>query len=221
MPSANLDKLRFMSQLSLFSLVDFLAVFAAAIGGAIAARQNRRHAYDVVGVLGLGFASALGGGITRDLVIGHGPPLAFQDSRYLVTALTGAAVGLVLGSSLILRIRSVLALMDAAALGLFAVAGATRAVDRDLGALAALLLGITTAVGGGALRDVLSGRTPRIFERGELYAIVATIAAAAFLITISLGVSRTTATIAGSLTGFVVRLLAVRLGWRTQPIHRA
>ena len=48
--------------------------------------------------------------------------------------------------------------------------------------LPALLLGATTAVGGGCIRDVLSGRTPKIFERGELYAIAAAFGAAMFLL---------------------------------------
>lgn len=74
-----------------------------------------------------------------------------------------------------------LVIVDAAALALFAVAGATGALDLSLVVLPALLLGCVTAVGGGSLRDVLSGRTPRVFERGELYAIVAFVAAATFL----------------------------------------
>src|SRR4051812_6056382 len=116
-----------MQQLSLFAVIDFLGVFTGAIGGAIEARRDQHHAFDLVGVLGLGFVSALGGGIMRDMVIGHGPPFAFQDSRYLMTALAGAAVGLILGASFVLRLRAVFVLADAAALSLFAVAGATRA----------------------------------------------------------------------------------------------
>lgn len=207
-----------MHGLSLFSLIDFLAVFAGALGGAIEARNDRQHAFDIVGVLGLGFVSALGGGICRDVLIGHGPPLAFQDPRYLILALAGAAAGVVVSLRIAGRIRLLLLLVDAVALGLFAVAGATRGMNAGLTAFPALLLGITTAVGGGALRDVLSGHTPRIFERGELYAIVATVAAAVFLTAVSAGIARPAATAAGSLTGFVLRILAVRFGWRTRPV---
>jgi len=209
-----------VSGLTLFSLIDFLGVFAGAVGGAIAARRNESYAFDFVGVLGLGFVSALGGGITRDVLIGHGPPLAFADIRYLITALFGAVVGSVIGARAEARIKGSLLFLDAAALGLFAVAGATRGLDSGLSALPSLLLGITTAVGGGALRDVLSGRPPRIFERGELYAIVAALSAALFLVSVAFGLSRTLATVLSTVTGFVIRLLAVRFGWQTRPIER-
>lgn len=48
--------------------------------------------------------------------------------------------------------------------------------------LPALVLGVVTAVGGGSLQDVLSGRTPKVFERGEPYAVVAAFASIVFLV---------------------------------------
>src|ERR1700756_1533103 len=79
----------------LFQLIDFLGVFVGALGGALSAVRDTRYKYDLVGVTGLAFASALGGGITRDLILQKGPPLAFVDVRYLVAALAGAAAGLI------------------------------------------------------------------------------------------------------------------------------
>src|SRR5260370_39749413 len=80
----------------LFSLIDFLAVFAAALGGAIAAVRDTRFKYDLVGVTGLAFAAALGGGIIRYLILQHGPPLAFSDRRELLLALAGPSGGMLL-----------------------------------------------------------------------------------------------------------------------------
>ena len=79
---------------TLFSLVDFLGVFVGAFGGALAAVRDTRYKYDLVGVTGLALVSALGGGITRDLILQKGPPLAFADARYLITALAGAVIGM-------------------------------------------------------------------------------------------------------------------------------
>src|SRR5438445_12568885 len=109
--------------------------------------------------------------------------------------------------------------VDAIALGLFAVAGSTRAINAHLGFLPALLLGCVTAVGGGCIRDVLSGRTPKIFERGELYAIAAAFGAAMFLLCDALKLPREISTIAGSLCGFGLRLLALRYHWQTRSIR--
>lgn len=201
---------------SLFSLIDFAGVFAGAVGGALEAKQNRTYQFDFVGVIGLGFISALGGGITRDILLQHGPPLAFTDIRYLLIALTGGALGLLCGSTPGRTLGRLLILIDAAALGLFAVAGSTRAMAAGLSFLPALLMGIITAVGGGSLRDVFSGRTPKVFERGEPYALVAALAATVFLICNQLSGNVTLSTTVGLATGFIFRVLALRLNWRTK-----
>src|ERR1700722_4204659 len=164
---------------SLFSLIDFAGVFAGAVGGALEAKQNRTYQFDLVGVIGLGLISALGGGITRDILLQHGPPLAFTDIRYLLIALAG---GLLCGSTPGPKLSKLLIVVDAAALGFFAVAGSTRALAAGFSFLPALLMGVITAVGGGSLRDVFSGRTPKVFERGEPYALVAAIVSVLFLV---------------------------------------
>ncbi|HWX56234.1 MAG TPA: TRIC cation channel family protein [Verrucomicrobiae bacterium] len=204
----------------LFSLIDFLGVFAGAVGGALAAVRNTSYKFDLVGVTGLALVAAVGGGITRDIILQNGPPLAFQDVRYLIIALAGAAVGMLFVSRIGKRAEQTLVVVDAMALGLFAVAGSTRAIDAGLKWLPALLLGGVTAVGGGCLRDVLSGRTPKIFERGELYAIAAIFGASMFLLCIAAGLSREISTIAGTLSAFALRLLARRFQWHTRQVRR-
>ncbi len=203
----------------LFFIIDFLGVFVGAVGGALAAVRETRYKYDLVGVMGLSLASALGGGITRDLIIQIGPPLAFQDARYLVTALVGGVVGMVFASRIGKSAERLMVVIDAAGLGLFAVAGCTRALDADLSRLPALLLGAITAVGGGCIRDVLSGRAPKIFERGELYAIAAGFGAMMFLLSDHFGFSREASTTIGGLSGFSLRLLALRFHWETRPVR--
>jgi len=203
----------------LFSLIDFLGVFVGALGGALAAVRETRYKYDLVGVTGLALASALGGGITRDLILQKGPPLAFADARYLIVAMAGAVIGMLFAHRIGRNTERAIIFIDAAALGLFAVAGSTRAITAGLGRLPALLLGALTAVGGGGIRDVLSGRTPKIFERGELYAIAAAFGAAAFLICDAFRLPREVSTIVGTLSGFGLRLLALRYYWETRPIR--
>jgi uncharacterized membrane protein YeiH len=203
----------------LFSLIDFLGVFFGALGGALAAVRDTRYNYDLVGVTGLAIVSALGGGITRDLILQHGPPLAFADPRYLMIALAGAVLGMIFVRQAGRNTERVIIFMDAVALGLFAVAGSTRAIQSGLSWLPALLLGVTTAVGGGCLRDVLSGRTPRIFERGEFYAIPAALSAATYLACHALLIPRQMSTLAGVLSGVTLRLLAMKFHWETRPIR--
>ena len=71
-----------------FRVVDVTGVFCAAIIGAKLARE--RH-FDAVGFATLAVISALGGGMTRDVLLQQ-IPVAFTDPFYLGGALLGAAV---------------------------------------------------------------------------------------------------------------------------------
>src|SRR5690606_34491732 len=86
------------------------------------------------------------------------------NSRYLVVALSAA--GLTMGFySFVRRINHPVLLFDAMGLSLFAITGAQKSLAFGHNAMVAVLLGITTAVGGGVLRDVMLNRVPVIFER--------------------------------------------------------
>jgi uncharacterized membrane protein YeiH len=61
---------------------------------------------------------------------------------------------------------------DALGLAIFAVTGAYKTLSYGHNGLLATLLGTTTAVGGGVLRDILLNRVPVILER-EIYALAA------------------------------------------------
>lgn len=202
-----------------FFVVEYLGVFVGALGGALSSVRDTRYKYDVVGVLGLALASALGGGIARDLILQQGPPLAFVNIYYLLTSFVGAAVAIAFGSRMGPGMDKAIVLIDAAALGLFSVAGTTRALNAGLKYLPSLLLGVTTAVGGGSLRDVLSGRPPKVFERGQLYAIAALAGSAVFLLSDFLNFSRTFSTVIATVACFLLRMLAWRFDWRTRPIE--
>lgn len=193
--------------------LDLAGVAANAIlGGAIA----RQHRFDVVGLVGLAVISGLGGGIVRDVLLQHGPPVALTDLAYLLVALAGAAVILVTRPSGALWRRS-FQLVDAAALGCWAVAGAEKTLGAGLGVLPAVLLGTITAVGGGAIRDVVLRRPPTVFRPGPLQAASAVVGSIVLVAARELGHPRL-----GVVLGIVVtagsRLLALGLGIRAPRI---
>ena len=206
--------------MSLFSVIDFLAVFAGALGGADEAARDRGKEYDIVGVVFLGLVSALGGGITRDVLLHRGAPLALVDGRYLLFALAGSLIAVLLRAPVAGRRRNALLVIDAAGLGLYAVAGSTRAWNAGLTLLPSMLLGAITAAGGGAWRDVLSGRTPAVFQRGSPYVLVALIASAIYFAGRYTGAADPYPTIAGAGAGFVLRLIALKFGWKTKAVRQ-
>lgn len=204
---------------TIFFVVEFLGVFVGALSGGLSAIRDTRYKYDLIGVFGLSFVTALGGGITRDIILQNGPPLAFQDIRYIPIALIGAAFAAAFEHRMGKGMDRAIDLTDAAALGLFAIAGTTRALNDGLTLLPSILLGLVTAVGGGSLRDVLGGRTPRVFERGQFYAIAALGGSATFLLCNATGAGRTWSTVAGTVSCFLLRILSVRFNWRTRPLR--
>ena len=204
---------------TLFFVVEFLGVFAGALSGGLSAIRDTRYKYDLIGVFGLAFVTALGGGITRDVILQNGAPLAFQDVRYIAIALIGAAFAAAFEHRMGPGMDRAIDFTDAAALGLFAIAGTTRALNDGLTMLPSILLGLVTAVGGGSLRDVLGGRAPRVFERGQFYAIAALAGSATFLLGNAVGLNRTSSTVAGAGVCFLLRILSVRFNWRTRPLR--
>jgi uncharacterized membrane protein YeiH len=150
--------------------LDLIGLFAFGIsGGLMAIRRD----FDVVGIVILAVVTALGGGILRDLILGDTPPPAFTEWEYLVVPLAAAAVAFVAHPE-IERLMRALLVFDAAGLGLFCVAGTLKALDYGLGPVAAATLGVTTAVGGGVLRDVIARETPALVRPdSELYALPA------------------------------------------------
>src|ERR1700743_1133453 len=97
---------------TLFFVLDYAGIAIASAGGALHARQHKRYAYDIIGAFGLALASGLGGGIARDVLLGHGSPLALEMVDYLYTALAGAAIALLFGSSFGVRMQRAMLLID-------------------------------------------------------------------------------------------------------------
>ena len=55
----------------------------------------------------------------------------------------------------------------------FAVSGVMVAIEKNLDFFGAIVLGVTTAVGGGAFRDILLGFTPPLMFRNSTYVMIA------------------------------------------------
>ena len=194
---------------AIFYAVDLFGVFAGALTGALVARRLR---YDITGYWGLALGSGLGGGLIRDVCLQAGPPLALVEPAYLPTVAVAALLGAFFGPK-IEALRKTITVVDALALANFAVAGSLRSLDAGLGPWPVVLLGVITAVGGGIVRDLLTGDTPMVFRRGELYALAAMGACIVVVLVRELGAPREATVLAGMATGFGLRMGSLRYGW--------
>lgn len=176
------DIIKVFDPSTFFRVVDVTGVVANGLLGGIVARRLR---FDLVGFLVLAILTGLGGGMIRDVLLTT-RPVALTDPAYLAGAIGAASVAYLIplqGKWL----RRGLALADMLAVGAWSATGTIKALGYGLDVLPALLLGVTTGVGGGMIRDVLTGRIPAIFGGNTLYATLAIIGSLQALVLAKLG----------------------------------
>jgi len=188
--------------------LDLTGTFAFALNGALTAVKVAR--LDIVGVVTLGVITAIGGGMIRDILLGALPPATFSDWRYLAVAAGGSLVAFWWAHGLE-RLSKPILVLDAAGLSLFAVSGALKALDSDMGFAQAVLLGAVTGVGGGTLRDVLIREIPAVLSSG-LYAIPALVGAFVVVGADRAGAPELSSAVVAAGVCFVIRMLGVRFG---------
>lgn len=195
---------------------DLAATFTFASTGAISAM---RKGYDFIGVLVLSLAAGLGGAFLRDgIFLGTGPSAVLLDGRYLLAVGAGAVAGALFARH-VQRLALAISIIDGLGLGIYAVVGAQKSLHLDLGILAAVLVGTVNAVGGGLVRDVLVREEPMLFRPSEFYAIAAILGASLFAVfAVKLHVDAEEAALGAIAVTFLVRMLSLRLGWRTRAL---
>lgn len=188
--------------------LDLLAVFVGAVSGGLVAVLR---GFDVAGVVALAIVTGIGGGMIRDVLLNQ-LPASLDNPWYLTTALGGAAAVFFFAGT-VQRMAAVVLIADAVVLGLYGIVGAEKAIANGLELLPAILLGMITTIGGGALRDVLTGRVPAIFQQGELYAIAALMGVVSFVALDHVGVAVALSAVIGTSVTFAMRIGAWRRGW--------
>lgn len=208
---------------TLFFLTELIGTVAFSISGAMLAIERE---LDLFGVIFLGAVTAIGGGIVRDLLLGQIPPQAFQNYVYLLLAVAAALLVFAVshvqnkkGLPIKFMNDTVLNVFDAAGLGIFSVIGVQNTVRAGFGdnAFFCIFLGMTTGVGGGMLRDVLSRATPAVLRK-HIYAIASIIGAICFYYLKF--ISETGAIFVSVILVIILRVLASHYQWtlpRIQP----
>ncbi len=151
--------------MSIIYAIDITGTFAFAISGALVAIRKK---FDVFGVLIIAFVTAIGGGMTRDVLINAHPINWISDINYLWTILTAVAVTFLFRSK-IAPLRKTMFLFDTIGISVFTLIGVQKGLSFNLHPFAALVMGMSSAVMGGVIRDVLTNEIPLIFHR-EIYA---------------------------------------------------
>jgi uncharacterized membrane protein YeiH len=137
---------------------------------------------DIFGACVMGLITSIGGGTMRDVILNI-PVFWATDLNYIWVALASSVVAFY-GNRLMTRkeIYQLMLYVDGIGVSLFVIQAAHKVVGLDFAMpLGPILLGVLTAIGGGVLRDMLSG-SPTLLMKKELYAVPLTIGVTLYMI---------------------------------------
>ncbi len=208
----------------LLTILDIIGVVSFTISGSLLATKKKM---DYLGVCILGIITAVGGGATRDIIIGRTPPVMFTDPIYVALSFIVAnIVFLFLYFHINVKARpkmthifeTVLFCFDTIGLASFTVNGVIvgkTIVDGNL--LLCSFLGVITGVGGGVLRDLLATEVPAIFRK-HVYAM-ASIAGALATSILWDHAGQLVSVIVGMAVIILIRFFARHFKWNLPHIH--
>ncbi len=202
--------------MTIFYSLDILGTAAFAISGALVAINKR---FDPFGVLIIAFATAIGGGTVRDILIGRNPVAWMQDINYVYAILIATVVAIILRKK-ISYLSTSLFLFDTIGLGVFTIIGTEIGIQYNLHPLISIALGTMTATFGGIIRDILCNEIPVIFRK-EIYASACIIGAAVFMLLQHTTLQINAIYIVTIITIILIRLVAVKFKLSLPTFYKA
>lgn len=199
-------------------VAELVGIIAFAISGVLVAIE---HKLDLFGALVLGAVTSVGGGMTRDVLIGQTPPIMFTTPVYAGLAVAVSLVVFLLayfsGSRINLhgqRLMQIVNFFDALGLGVFVTVGVDAVLAGEMAdnGFLAIFIGTITGVGGGVLRDLFVATIPAIFRK-HIYAIAAIFGSAVYYYMVTCGLPVAVALPTAVTAVVVIRLLATHYRW--------
>lgn len=198
----------------LIFIFEIIGIATYAVLGAMTAIKKRM---DLFGTVILGIVTAMGGGIIRDIILGRTPPVAFVKPVYASVAIICSLIIAVPGIRLVLVkskkiYNKAMFILDTVGLSFFTVIGIGIAFESaQYNMFLVVFVGVITGVGGGVIRDILSGEIPHIFVK-HIYASASILGAiaAAFLWDMA---GKFIAMVLGMAVIIVVRVLSAHFKW--------
>lgn len=171
-----------MTAENIIFIFEMIGTIVFAVTGVITAIEKK---LDIFGAVVLGMATAVGGGIIRDLILGYLPPTAFRKPVFAITAIVTSILVFTIAWYLGKKIKKhfdiyakVINVFDSVGLAVFTIGGINAAASCGFGenSFLSIFVGILTGVGGGMLRDIMAGKIPGIL-RERVYALAALLGA--------------------------------------------
>lgn len=191
--------------MDLLTIFDYIGTFVFAISGTLAAANKR---LDFFGAAIIGMVTAVGGGTVRDVLLGDLPVGWMLNINYFWAVIAGVLVTIVFKTQ-VTKLRKTLFLFDTIGIAIFTLLGLKKALLFDIEAPMAVLMGLSSAVVGGVIRDTLCNEVPLIFQR-EIYATACIIGALIYLALHYFNIHEVVCEIATIVTIITIRLYSVK-----------
>lgn len=177
------------------------------ITGALASMDKK---IDGFGLFIIGAVAGIGGGTTRDIVLGRFPVFWISDNTYFISIAIGTISAVVFANFFQQKkFFNVLLILDAIGLAIFTIIGADIAIGLGNSYLVIIIMAMMTGVVGGILRDILCNEIPLILRR-EIYALAAIAGAIAYLLLLNSDLTKEYAAVISIAVTAVIRLLAIK-----------
>ena len=207
----NVDLMAIISQIPMITIFDYLSVVIGAITGTLYAIDRKM---DALGAAALGLATGFGGGIIRDVLL-RDQGIFFMEHPLVILVCICISMVMSLNRRHLKNIQERLFYIDAFSMAWFAVAGASKSWSAGVGVVISIFLGGVTAVGGGIIRDICAGETPRVFLPSKFYGVSSLVGSMLYVFPTMLGAVPELATVLCVGSCFALTALSERFNWRT------
>ena len=194
----------FKMELNYINIIDYLGTFAFAISGIRIAATKR---FDWFGAYVVGLVTAIGGGTTRDLLLGITPFWMTQPSYLIITGI--ALLFVIAFGKWIVRLNYTIFMFDAIGLGLFVVVGIDKTIAQGFPPWVAIAMGMITGSVGGIIRDVLINQIPLILRK-DFYAMACVVGGLIYFACLRLNFSLFTIQTVSLISVILIRVLAAK-----------
>ena len=205
-------------------ITEILGTIAFSASGAMIGIQRR---LDLFGIFFLSIITSFGGGIVRDIVLGHFPPRMFYNFALLALSIAVAVIVFVISAvnkgktekhnEIFELIKNII---DAVGLAAFSISGVQIAISSGYedNPVLCMLMGMLTGVGGGILRDMMTRSIPYVLKK-HVYALASILGSLLFYLLIRFGANDTASTLVAIVFIVTVRVLAAKYKWSLPKIN--
>lgn len=206
-----------MMDLPSFPHVDLFSAGINGLYGVMVARSpSHDRGYTLMGLMVMAYFGGVGGGVARDVLLNELPG-PFLQPPFLIVCLLMGLLGLAIDAYSVRRGEQfrtkILSVFKSFTLPWFAILGAHKALEHDLGIVAAIVVGLVATTAGGVFIDLFSGVTPEVVKPSEFVILTAVLASGIYTVLAKSGLEFFHITLIAVLAAIVFRMSAIHWRW--------